>query len=211
VAERRKPSQARSRASVDALIEATGLVLAKRGYEKTTTKRIADRAGLSIGSLYQYFPDKQALMQRFFESRIRDDADRLRKSGESAPLSEAIPAIALEILRLFREDRELYASLALILPLVDQTDEVRAGMAKALADMTHLLARHPDQLAPGLDPELAAITIVHGLRGLCYAIAAHAPEKLNAPALDQLVVDLARSCLRGRVEGGDLGSTSRDA
>lgn len=59
---RRKPRQSRSRATVDAILQATAQVLVRDGYQKATTNRIAERAGVSVGTLYQYFPNKDALV-----------------------------------------------------------------------------------------------------------------------------------------------------
>ena len=59
---RKLASQERSRATVDALLEATTRVLLKEGYDRASTNRIAEVAGVSIGSLYQYFPSKEALV-----------------------------------------------------------------------------------------------------------------------------------------------------
>lgn len=59
---RKKPQQQRSRATIDTIFEATIQVLLANGFDKTTTIQIADRAGVSIGSLYQYFPNKRALL-----------------------------------------------------------------------------------------------------------------------------------------------------
>jgi AcrR family transcriptional regulator len=59
---RKKPTQARSRRTVDAIVEATARVLVAEGYERTTTNRVAEVAGVSVGSLYQYFPSKEALV-----------------------------------------------------------------------------------------------------------------------------------------------------
>ncbi len=59
---RKQPKQSRSRALVESLIDATGEVIIERGLESLTTNQVAERAGVSVGSLYQYFPDKQALL-----------------------------------------------------------------------------------------------------------------------------------------------------
>src|ERR1700754_1142282 len=59
---RKHASQGRSRATVDALIEATARILVKDGFDKASTNRIAEKAGVSVGSLYQYFPSKEALV-----------------------------------------------------------------------------------------------------------------------------------------------------
>ena len=60
---RKSPVQARSTASVDAILEATVQVLLDVGKERLTTTRVASRAGVSVGTLYQYFPNKSALLQ----------------------------------------------------------------------------------------------------------------------------------------------------
>jgi len=59
---RKIASQERSRATVDALVEATARILIKEGYDRASTNKIAAVAGVSIGSLYQYFPSKEALV-----------------------------------------------------------------------------------------------------------------------------------------------------
>src|ERR1051325_8556080 len=58
---RKTPRQERSRATVEALLEATTDILVRGGYAKLTTNRIAERAGVNIASLYQYFPGKEAI------------------------------------------------------------------------------------------------------------------------------------------------------
>lgn len=67
---RKQPSQARSRATVDALVEAAAQLFDQLGYADTTTDFIAERAGTSIGTLYQYFPDKDALLVATFETHL---------------------------------------------------------------------------------------------------------------------------------------------
>jgi len=59
---RKHASQERSRATVDALIAATARILVREGFDKASTNHIADLAGVSIGSLYQYFPSKESLV-----------------------------------------------------------------------------------------------------------------------------------------------------
>src|SRR5947199_10350657 len=59
---RKSASQKRSRATVDALVEATARILVREGFDKASTNRIAEVAGVSVGSLYQYFPNKEALV-----------------------------------------------------------------------------------------------------------------------------------------------------
>jgi AcrR family transcriptional regulator len=67
---RKKPSQERSQATVDAILDATARVLCSTGYDRASTNRIALSAGVSVGSLYQYFPSKEALVAALVEQHI---------------------------------------------------------------------------------------------------------------------------------------------
>src|SRR6478752_2317725 len=69
---RREPKQQRSRQTVEAVLEAVQRVLKRHGAEALTTNRIAEAAGVSIGSLYQYFPDKQAIYSALHHRHIDD-------------------------------------------------------------------------------------------------------------------------------------------
>src|SRR6516165_9317474 len=69
---RKHASQERSRATVDALVEATARILVREGFDRASTNRIADEAGVSVGSLYQYFPSKEALVAAVMERHNRE-------------------------------------------------------------------------------------------------------------------------------------------
>ena len=69
---RKRPIQARSEATVSALFEATFQVLLAVGYRRLTTTRVAERAGVSVGTLYQYFPNRQALIISVIERYLED-------------------------------------------------------------------------------------------------------------------------------------------
>jgi AcrR family transcriptional regulator len=76
--QRRSPKQARSRATWEAIVEAASQILERHGPEALNTQAVAERAGVSIGTLYQYFPDKQAILAA---------AARREFSEEAAPLA----------------------------------------------------------------------------------------------------------------------------
>src|SRR5215471_19293099 len=69
-APRKKPRQERSHATVDAILDATARVLCTIGYDRASTNRIALAAGVSVGSLYQYFPSKEALVAALIERHV---------------------------------------------------------------------------------------------------------------------------------------------
>lgn len=74
---RKEPTQERSRLMVERILEAARAVLAEEGYERASTNRVASRAGISPGSLYQYFPDKQAVLSGVIDRYARELGDEL--------------------------------------------------------------------------------------------------------------------------------------
>ena len=72
--QRRRPTQSRSRATCDAILEAAAQVLERDGPAGFTTASVAERAGVSIGTLYQYFPDKHAILLAAAEREVSGEA-----------------------------------------------------------------------------------------------------------------------------------------
>jgi len=77
---RKRPVQRRSRETVDAIVEAAARVLAERGYAHATTNRIAETAGVSIGSLYEYFPNKDAILVAVAERHLAQMLDGVERA-----------------------------------------------------------------------------------------------------------------------------------
>lgn len=78
-APRRKPTQSRSKILVDAIINASQQILVEEGAEQLTTKRIAEVAGITIGSLYQYFPNKEAILTNLFNEKIAAETEQISR------------------------------------------------------------------------------------------------------------------------------------
>lgn len=79
LSERKQPQQARSAELVAAILQAGAQVLAKEGATRFTTARVAEKAGVSIGSLYQYFPNKAAILYRLQTQEWQQTSDLLRR------------------------------------------------------------------------------------------------------------------------------------
>ena len=79
---RKSASQKRSQATVETLLDATARVLAREGYDRASTNRIAAKAGVSVGSLYQYFPNKEALVATLVARHNREMLQLLRDALE---------------------------------------------------------------------------------------------------------------------------------
>src|SRR6187551_3346953 len=98
---RKFPRQERAKATTDAIIEASTQLLVERGYERFTTARAAERAGVSVGSLYQYFPNKAALAAAVIDRCCDEFGIALERALEGRPritLAECIGAIVDVIL-----------------------------------------------------------------------------------------------------------------
>jgi AcrR family transcriptional regulator len=78
ISSRKQPQQARSTELVSAILEAAVQVLAKEGAQRFTTARVAEKAGVSVGSLYQYFPNKAAILFRLQSDEWRQTSEMLR-------------------------------------------------------------------------------------------------------------------------------------
>lgn len=91
---RKRPQQQRSRQMVRVLVEATAGCITEHGLDGTTTPRIAERAGVSVGSLYQYFQDKEALIDALVEQMAADIAEGLKRLpvDEDSGLRERVSA-----------------------------------------------------------------------------------------------------------------------
>jgi AcrR family transcriptional regulator len=113
---RKSPVQARSTASVDAILKATVQVLVRVGKEKLTTTRVAARAGVSVGTLYQYFPNKSALLRgtlRLHIEEILAEVNGVCIAQRGQPVEQMAEALAIAFLAVKMRDpkksRALYA------------------------------------------------------------------------------------------------------
>ncbi len=88
---RKRPMQQRSREMVDRILEAAARIFESQGYHATTTNHVAEAAGVSVGSLYQYFPNKDALLVALGEQHVADATAQLAVLAEQ--LRDAAPDI----------------------------------------------------------------------------------------------------------------------
>ena len=92
-APRKRPSQGRSRVTVEAILDAAAQVLEEHGYAGGTTNRIAERAGVSIGSLYEYFPNKDAVVVALAERELEAERNELLELLTAAPAKERLASL----------------------------------------------------------------------------------------------------------------------
>lgn len=96
---RKEPRQARSRATVEAVVEAGARILSEQGWGGFTTNKVADAAGVSIGSLYQYFPDKLSLVDAIRGRHIDDSLNAVRHAlADTQSLAEFVEALVTNLI-----------------------------------------------------------------------------------------------------------------
>lgn len=95
LAPRKQPKQQRSAATRERIVEAAARVFAEHGYAAGTTNRIAAEAGLSVGSLYQYFPNKDAILVELVRRHVAEGAARVAQAVTTAadPVAAAVDAV----------------------------------------------------------------------------------------------------------------------
>jgi AcrR family transcriptional regulator len=111
---RKSPVQARSAASVDAILDATIQVLLRVGKERLTTTRVALRAGVSVGTLYQYFPNKSALLQaalRRHLDEVTDAVELICKEQKGKTLRQMVTALITAFLEAKMRDAKTSVAL----------------------------------------------------------------------------------------------------
>src|SRR5215469_2133597 len=116
---RRHPKQRRARQTVEAVLDAVIRILKREGIRAITTNRIAEVAGVSIGSVYQYFPDKQAIFVALHRRHI-DEIDRMVErtlvDHAASSLDDLMRAMIEAMLDAHSADPELYQLLATEVP-----------------------------------------------------------------------------------------------
>ena len=134
---RKTPVQERSNASVNAILQATVQVLLKEGIAKITTKRVAARAGVSIGTLYQYFPNKNSLLHVLFRQQLDSFELNFHKACTAvrgAKLIEMAEALASAFVKTKFGDAETSIALYAAAGNSDGCRRMRTRTAKVLAD-----------------------------------------------------------------------------
>ncbi len=197
---RKSPVQARSSASVEAIHQATIQVLLAVGKERLTTTRVAARAGVSVGTLYQYFPNKSSLLQSVLRKHLEQvtrAVEEVCASRNGAPLQRMAEALVAEFLR--AKLRNVAASRALYYIADDVggaeiARQLAARSAKAVAAMLQSSGVRFNE-----DLDTMAATVMAAMSGISRRmLEAHkGPEMIPAmrQALDVMVRSYIEACV----------------
>ena len=182
--QRRKPLQARSRDTIAVIVRATAQILAREGPDRLTTNEVAAVAGVSVGSLYQYFANKEELVAAVrarYQEAFRDRLVAALGRVAGLPLAAAAAELVRVLIELHAEDPRLHNALGSGMP-----DAERRLFEQVAA--TYLAAHRGVVRRPDL--ALAATVALEAAESLIHGAALHAPERLADPAFAREVTDL---------------------
>ena len=191
---RKIATQERSRATVDSLIEATARILVKEGFDKASTNRIAELSGVSIGSLYQYFPSKEALVAAVIERHQQQIMQTVRSElarVSNQPLHEAMRRFVAVAVKAHRLDPQLHRVLAEQIPRVGKLEKLETFSKENFGLFRDYLEGVRDQL--GIDDlELASFVCVTTIEALTHNAVLHPSKVLTNDRMEALIDETAR-------------------
>jgi AcrR family transcriptional regulator len=190
---RKTPRQARSRSTVEAILAAADRVLRSEGYGAASTNRVARVAGFSVGSLYQYFDDKQAVVGALLDQALRAEAQRVAEALDAAVALSPEAACDRSVRVLLSERRSkahllrILDAFAVELGAAPPLRHVARVQGAVLADPLHRFAaaHFGGAFRAGLDEGLAVAARFVNAAG--YALAVDAPERLTDEAIAKRV------------------------
>jgi AcrR family transcriptional regulator len=191
---RKIASQRRSRTTVDALVEATARILVKEGFDKASTNRIAEVAGVSVGSLYQYFPSKEALVVAVIErhqQKIMRTVRRELAEVLALPVEAAVRKLVAVAVKAHRVDPKLHRVLAEQIPRVGKLEKLEAVNRENYALFRTYLESHRDELGVD-DLELASFVCVTSIEALTHNAVLHYSQMLSDQTMETLIDEAAR-------------------
>ncbi|WP_374583183.1 TetR/AcrR family transcriptional regulator [Pseudoduganella sp.] len=175
---RKVPRQARSKNTVEIILEATARVFAEHGYAGTNTNLIAEKAGISVGSLYQYFQNKDALIaalhQRHAE-QMQETVEAVLSKPNEPTLAGHIGAMVRALLAAHLLEPDLHKMLELQFPYFDAPQSENEADKGIFTRVRSLLGEWRNEIVPR-DLDLATWVILHIMESMVHAAVIDAPH-----------------------------------
>lgn len=198
---RKSPVQARSAASVEAILQATLQVLLAVGKERLTTTRVAARAGVSVGTLYQYFPNKSALLRAALQHHMEDILAAVQSvchEQTGAPLQQMATALVTAFLAAKMKDGKTSVALYSVSSDVDGAAVVRSISLKINRAIVAMLASAQQEFTTS--PQLVASMLQSAMAGASrHLLESPSPQREHAAVRDELI-QLACAYLQARAQ-----------
>ena len=189
---RKQPKQRRASVTVEAILTATARILVRDGFERATTNRIADEAGVSVGSLYQYFPNKEALVAVLMERHVREMYAVLEREIarlSSLPLRRAVRELVDLMVQAHAVEPKLHRVFAEQVPRVGQLKRIVEVERRFEMLTRDVLERLGDRVRPR-NLAMAAFVVIQAVEALTHAAVLYHPDKLGSDEFTDEVVEL---------------------
>lgn len=208
---RKQPKQRRATATVDAIVEAAARILVESGYASASTNRIAERAGVGIGSLYEYFPGKAAIFAELRRREMEKWYAKVRSwPGTGSPRETARHIVSTRV-RYAAENPRLYVALETEVPHAATAAVQGAIQDDFLTLSTGYLERYRQFLRPKAPIPFIAEFLTRWVSSSVHDFAMHSPHELSGDRLVNELVDAVTLYLFGDVAGPDTeGRLARD-
>ena len=195
---RKEPQQARSVATVEAILVATARVLTRDGYDHASTNKVAEEAGVSVGSLYQYFPSKEALVAAVIDRHTQEVSQVTRNAvvkAAAGPIEVAAREFVSVAIDAHRVNPKLHGVLAEQIPHVGRLENIEANVREGYALVRGYLEAHRDEIDVA-DLDLAAFVLVTVVEALTHAAVLRRPDILSDEKAGRFVDDVTRLVVR---------------
>ena len=180
------PSQDRSRELVDAIVEAARRVLATRGWKRFSMQAVAQTAGVSPGSLYQYFPNKDALVAELIERESRHELEHYLQVFATIPFDASITTILDAFVRAmldYQSNRtELMTQALAAIPDLGRLPALRQNAQQVVSFLQSQLETRAT-LPPDLNPKWAAHVLANAIHSLTHDGILPRPDALDDETL----------------------------
>ncbi len=196
---RKQPKQARSKATVEAILQAAAQVLVNEGYDKASTNRVAKVAGVSVGSLYQYFPNKDAMFLALADEHSGHMISMLQEMVTdllTAPIPDAVRTYIDAMLRAHIVEPELHQELTLLLPRLQTMNDVADLNKQAELPVRMWLEAHRDEIQVG-DLDTAAFILVNSVEMVTHAALVDRPHALEDGSIAEELTKMILGYLLG--------------
>lgn len=194
---RKTPAQGRSKATVEAVLEAGARLLLSIGYDKASTNKIAKLAGVSVGSLYEYFPGKEAIFAEI--SRREDERHyRLLMAGPvPTTMSEMLRLQVSTYMELIRTNLDLHTALIREVPDFATLEAESKIVSEYNSRSNTFMSLQGSNIRPQCETHIVTELLTRVLRATINDYALHAPERLeDSVVTDELLDMLERYLLR---------------
>jgi AcrR family transcriptional regulator len=180
---RRQPQQRRARHTVEAVLDAVVRILKREGVAAVTTNRVAEVAGVSIGSVYQYFPDKRAIFVALHERHVRA-IDRMVEAKllehAASPLDRLLRAMVEAMVEAHEGDPELYELLHTEVP--HRAEGTRDFAVRLHGAFRLAIAARANELGTPRDLDTVVFVVTHMVEALSHGAVLRRPAGMTLAA-----------------------------